>query len=228
MSFRVLLVNAGTQTERLFREAVEAFGAELVALDGAEAAAQRILGERFEAIFLDTVNAAVSRQGLIQLIRKSRLNSQVAIVLLTDYQGSGTVTGEAPGGASHLVRPTTTRDLQPLLQELRKKIRADRRKHRRLSFRAAVNCLHGARRFRATSFNLSLTGMLVDMSVPFELGDEWEVRFLLAADEPAFHARARVVRAEGPNRVGLRFQNLENPVRQRLQQFLDQHLPPGK
>lgn len=228
MSFRVLLVNAATETERLFRKAVEVFGAELVALDSAEAAGRRIRDERYEAIFLDTVNPAVSRQGLTQLIRKSRLNSQAAIVLLADYQGSGTVTGKAPGGASHLVRPVSTKDLQPLLKELRKKIRADRRKYRRLSFRTTVNCIQGLRRFRAPSFNLSVTGMLVDVSVPFELGEEWELRFLLAPDEPVFHARARVVRAEGPNRVGLTFQSLENPERQRLQQFLDQHLPPLK
>lgn len=68
--------------------------------------------------------------------------------------------------------------------------------------------------------------MLVDVSVPFELGKEWELRFLLTPDAPVFQARARVVRAQGPSRVGLTFQNLENLARQRLQQFLEQHLPP--
>lgn len=228
ISFRVLLVNAATPTQRLCAAAAKVLGAELVAEESAERAAHRIHAERFEAIFIDTADPGVSRQGLTHLIRMSRLNSQAPVLLLTDYQGKGTVAGETPEGAVLLVRPASGMDLEPLRKELRKRIRAERRRHRRLSVRTTVSCSAGLRRFRATSFDLSATGMLIDVNVPFELGEEWEVQFLLAPDEPAFRGRVRVARTAGPNRVAVTFQKLGGLERQRLRQFLDQHLLPRR
>lgn len=226
MAFRLVLVTEEVETARIFKEAVARVGVDAITIESAELAARRIREEKFDGIFIDPTVPNLSRQGFTRLIRNSKFNSQAPIVLLRSYPREGTVTGKASDGVSVMVRPSSAADLMPFLKELKRKLVAERRRYRRLPFRTNVNCLEGIRRFRATSVNVSATGMLLDVSSALERGDELEVYFSLAAEDPPFRARVRVVRIGGPNRVATAFQNLGSPERQRLRGFLDQHLPP--
>ena len=225
MQFRLLLVNSEIQTGLVFKQAAPAVGAELIAFESPELAARRIRDERFDGIFVDADIPNFSRQGFTNVVRNSKFNSQTPIILLTGYRGAGTVPAQDSDGVSRVGRPSRPQDLLPFLKELKRKLIAERRKNRRLSFRTEVNCIQGSRRFRAMSVNLSAQGMLLEVAWPLEKGDELEVHFQLASEDPVFRARVRVVRASGPGRVGLTFQNLGNIERLRLREFLEQHLP---
>jgi DNA-binding response OmpR family regulator len=228
VGFRLLLVNNETQTGRIFKQAAPVVGAELIATDAAETAARCIRDERFDGIFVGADVPNFSRQGFTHLVRKSKFNSQTPVFLLTGYTGSERVPGKESDSFSRVAKPSSAADLLPFLKELKRKLVADRRKHGRLAFRTDVNCTQGARRFRAMSVNLSTQGMLIETSWRFEGEDELEIHFLLTEKEPVFRARVRVARVGAPNRVGVAFHNLGANERQRLRQFLDQHLLPRR
>lgn len=223
---RILLVSDEAPTARIFNEAVSAEGGELIPAETAESAPRRVRDERFDAIFADTSLPNFSRSGFTRVVRKSKLNSGALIVLLA---GLPAPKGGAPGPSvdvSVMAKYALSSELPPLLKSLAKKLMADRRKHRRLSFRAQVNCIQGVRRFRATSVNLGISGLLLESAFPVELGSELQLFFNLVSGEHVLQTRGQVVRMDVGNRVGVAFQNLGGFERGRLRQFLDLHLPP--
>lgn len=198
----------------------------MILIETPELAARRIHDERFDVIFVDTGLPNLSRAGFTRIIRNSKLNSQAPLVLLTGLAAPQAGTKDASAGVSAIAKYALPAELPVFLRKLKQKLMADRRKHRRLSFRASLNCVEGVRRFRATSVNLSASGMMIESSFPLEIGTGLELYFYLASEEPLLHARGRVARMEASDRVGVVFQNLGSFERERLRQFLDLHLPP--
>lgn len=222
---RLLLVSNESQSERVFTEAARSIGAELTAIATLEQAARSIRDERFETIFADSSLARFSRQGFASLVRRSRLNSQTPIVVLSVAR-PGTITGDALSpGLIMMGKPSKASDLSPYLKDMKSKLMTDRRKNRRLAFRISVNCVQGPRHLKATSANLSSTGILLEMGWVPQCGDELELHFELAPHEPIFHGLARVVRLADPNRAGLAFLNLGGKEHGHLSRFLEAHLP---
>lgn len=190
-----------------------------------EAAGWRLREQPFEAVFADTAAPNLSRAGFTRVTRNSKLNSQTPIVFLTGLGGPAAAPEGAPPGVSVMAKVALHVELPLFLRVLKKKLTTERRKGRRLSFRTRVNCLQGAARFRATSADLASAGMLFEAGFPLQLNAEVELSFSLAPGEPAFQARARVVRVDSSGRVGVAFQKISNPDRERLRQFLNLHLP---
>jgi len=181
--------------------------------------------DRFEAIFIDPSLANFSRQGFTRLIRESAFNSQTPIVLLlTPYREKFDKSDES-AGVSVMVKPSRPDDLSPYLKEIKQKLIADRRKNRRLAYRTSVNCVYGMQRLKATSVNVSVMGILLELSWGFKYGDNMELHFQLVKDEPIFRGLARVVRLQDPGMVGLTFEKLGPLERERLRRFIDTHLP---
>ena len=223
--FRLLLVDDDAQTARVFTEAASSIGAELTAIATLEQAARRIRDERFETIFADPSLAQFSRQGFRHLVRTSRFNSQTPIVLLSTARAGVVSAEESFAGVSMIAKPSRSADLLPYLNELKRKLMTDRRKNRRLPFRISVVSVQGLKRLKATSVDVSATGIMLEMSSIPRCGDELELSFPLAPQEPIFHGFARVVRLENPNRAGLAFLNLGGSEHARLRRFVEAHLP---
>jgi len=181
--------------------------------------------DRFEAIFIDPSLANFSRQGFTRLIRKSAFNSQTPIILLLTPYREKFDKSDGSAGVSVMVKPSRPDDLLPYLQEIKQKLIADRRKNRRLAYRTSVNCVYGMQRLKATSVNVSVMGILLELSWGFKYGDIMELHFQLVKDEPIFRGLARVVRLEGPGMVGLTFEKHGPMERERLRRFIDAHLP---
>ena len=219
------MVDDDTQTTRVFTDAASSIGAELTAIETPEQAARRIRDERFETIFADPSLAQFSRQGFRRLVRTSRFNSQTPIVLLSTARAGTVSAEEAAAGVSTMGKPSRSADLLPYLNELKRKLMTDRRKNRRLPFRISVVSVQGMKRLKATSVNLSATGILLEMSSILQCGDEVELSFPLASQEPIFHGFARVVRLENPSRAVLAFLNLGGSEHARLRRFVEAHLP---
>jgi PilZ domain len=223
---RILLGSEEAKTVRLFNRGVSVEGGDLVIAETPETAARSVREERFDAVFADTSLPNFSRSGFTRIVRSSRLNSGAPLILLA---GLPSAKNAAPGSSPEvavMAKYALPSELAPLLKSLARKLLSDRRKHRRLSFRASVNCVDGIRRFRARSINLGISGMLLEMAVAVETETHLRLYFNLASGEPAMHTPARVVRREIGNLVGVSFQNMEGFEHQRLRQFLDRHLPP--
>ncbi len=116
-------------------------------------------------------------------------------------------------------------ELPPVLKDLAGKLASNRRKRRRLSFRAVVNCVEGIRRFRARSVNMGKSGMPLESPIPIEEGTELQLYFYLAPGETALHARGGAARLDAGNQMGVAFEKTRNYERERHRQFLDLHLP---
>ena len=224
MAVRLLLATNVTRTAQAFTQSAREVGADTQAFENLTAATRAVRDERFDAIFIDAMLSGFNREEFLIFVRNSKFNSQAPLIVLTGYQPPQSASRAAPAGVPVLLRPTPE-DLRPFLRELRRKLGVERRKHRRLSFRTGVTCVQGVRRFNATSVNLSSVGMLLEAAPFLGRGEEFEMRFPLASEDPPIMARARVVRQEGTNRVGVAFQSLDAALRQRLQRFLEAHLP---
>ena len=223
--FRVLLVNQASQTTRAFKEAARSVGAELIVVETSEEGGRGVRDDRFEAIFIDPSIANFSRQGFTRLIRLSAFNSLTPIILILSQYREKFDKSDESAGVSVMAKPSRPDDLLPYLQELKRKLMADRRKNRRLAYRTNVNCAYGMQHLKATSVNLGVTGILLEMSWVPKYGDGMELHFQLVKDEPVFHGHVRVVRLEVPGLVGLTFEKLAPPERERLRRFIDAHLP---
>ncbi len=221
----MLLVNQFPKTTRVFQEAAHSVGAELTVLETFEQAGREIGEERYEGIFVDPAVPNFSRQGFAHLVRHSLFNSQTPVILIVSLYAEESERVKVPTGFSVMARPLNSADLLPHLEELRQKLLADRRKDRRLDYRASMNCVHGGRRMKATSVNISTTGVLLELSWVPQRGEEMELHFQLTDGAPDCSARARVIRLEGPGRAALVFHNLPPAVRDRLRKFIDTHLP---
>jgi len=221
----VLLINQVSQTARMFKEAARSVGAELTVVETPEEGGRSVRDDRFEAIFIDPSIANFSRHGFIRLIRLSAFNSQTPIVILLSPYSEKFDQSDESAGVSAMVKPSRPDDLFPYLQEIKRKLMADRRKNRRLAFRTSVNCVYGMQRLKATSVNLSVLGILLEMSSVLKYGDNMELYFQLVNNEPTFRGFARVVRLEVPGMVGLTFEKLGPAERERLRRFIDAHLP---
>jgi CheY-like chemotaxis protein len=208
----------------VFKQSALEVAAETESFENLTLATRAVRDERFDAIFIDASLPDFIPHEFLMFLRQTKFNSQAPLVLLTGYQAPGSAPRAGPAGAFLRLR-ATPEELRPFLRELRRKIGGERRKHRRLSFRTSVACIQGLRRFQATSVNLSSVGMLLEAASFLGWGEEFEVRFVLAAGDPPVIARARAGRVEGPNRLAITFQNLDVTLRQRLQKFLDAHLP---
>jgi DNA-binding response OmpR family regulator len=223
-----MLVNQLAETTLIFRDAAKSVGAELTPLETAERAARHVRADRYDVIFVDPSVANFSRQGFTHLVRQSAFNSQTPIVLISAPYSEKFVKLEAPSGVSVMAKPSNSAELLPCLQEIKKRLLTERRKNHRLSYRTGVNCIHGGRRLKATSVNLSATGILLEMTWDPKKGDDLELHFQLAVGETEFHALARVVRLQGQGRAAIAFQNLPSSERERLHRFLEAHLPASR
>jgi DNA-binding response OmpR family regulator len=219
---RILLGSADRKTARIFKELVSAEGGDLILGESSELAARLARDERFDTLFADTGLPNFSRSGFTRIVRKSKMNSRAPLVLLAGLPGAASRSSQ---DVLVMAKFAVAAELPPLLRELARKLASDRRKHRRLSFRASVNCVEGSRRFRARSVNLGISGMLLESPLVIETGTELQLYFYLAPGETALHSPARVVRLDAGQQIGVSFQNMGNYERGRLRQFLDLHLP---
>lgn len=209
----------------VFKEAARWVEAELTLLETPELAGRSVRENRFEAIFVDPSIANFSRQGFTRVVRLSPFNSQTPIVLISTPYAEKYVKFDDPGVVTVMAKPSSADDLLPYLEDIKRRLRADRRKNRRLPYRTGVNCLQGGRRLKATSVNISTTGILLEMSWAPKFGEELELHFQLGEDERSLNARARVVRIEGPGRAALGFHSLPAFDRERVRRLVEAHLP---
>ncbi len=218
MTFRICLVSRATDIILSFRERVSALNGEMTVCEGPEGAAQRVQDEKFNAIFVDTDVPNFSRAGFLRVVRNSKSNSRVPVALLRAFGGAASA-APPPTDYAILYKPLHPADLDSCLQDLKQKTATERRNTRRLALRLRVNCVQGVRRFTATSVNVSEKGMLLEMSNPLRVGDQFDISFALPNDERVLHAVARVARLTKTQHMGVVFHGMSNIDVERLRRL---------
>ncbi len=90
-----------------------------------------------------------------------------------------------------------------------------------VSFRVDTYAADAGQPEPALALNLSVSGILLEASGSFAVGQAVLLEFPLGEDPPPVRARGRVVRLAGPARCGIEFSDVETDMAARIRQFLD-------
>ncbi len=90
----------------------------------------------------------------------------------------------------------------------------------RLPFRTAVDCRWRDKQIKATSVNISESGVLLEGSGEVTVGQEVDVEFLIPEALEPVRARVKVVRKEDPDRIGIRFLTLTPAEKTAIQRYI--------
>jgi c-di-GMP-binding flagellar brake protein YcgR len=116
--------------------------------------------------------------------------------------------GFEAGVTFFLTKPFKPDKLRGLLLTMRSAILKERRRYLRLPFRTTVTCQYGEKESKLGSVNISGCGMLLESSVGQEPGQQIFLLFMLPAGQQLLKPRAKIVRKEPPDRVGVAFLGL--------------------
>src|SRR4029077_9667781 len=118
---------------------------------------------------------------LTQLVRASPSNSKVPIVMLTGMDDVGTMRkGFQAGITFFLGKPITKDRVVSIVNIMRGVMLNEKRRHARLPLRTTVTCQLKEASFQSQSVNLGSGGMLLETSAETSLGQEIDLKFMIA------------------------------------------------
>ncbi len=188
---------------------VKPLGWEVLTLADSQEAARRLEGEKFEGFLLDVLMPEVDGFELAKRIRRSSLNREVPIIMLTGLDDVETMRkGFNAGATCFLGKPISQERLYALVRAMRGPLLREKRRHVRLPFRTAVNCRlgpHFDRPFVSLSETISEGGMSLGGSGGAEVGQELELEFGIAGASKLAGVRSKVLRKEPSGRIAVQF-----------------------
>ncbi len=221
MALKVMFVDDEPEVLKVIRAMVAPLGYQVSTFSDSQAAAERVKAEKFDGIFLDARMPHPDGFELAQTIRRSPLNSTVPVVMLTGYSDLETMRKAFRAGITFFLgKPITPERLRGILGAMLGAMLKEKRLHTRLFFRAAVTCKFGAKRFKTESVNLSEGGVLLEDSGGAKPGDEVDLEFLVPPSPQPLALRAKAVRNEPPDRLGLQFLALSPEEREAVQTYI--------
>jgi CheY-like chemotaxis protein len=221
MALKVMIVDDEPAVLQVLKDLMGPAGLAVTAFADSREAAARVEKEKFDAAFVDVSMPGMDGFELTRCIRASRSNSRIPIVMLTGHDDLETMRKGCQAGITFFLgKPFSPEKLRGLLAVTRGAILNEKRRYARLPLRAAVTCQAGGMRFKAGSLNISEAGMLLEYAGRVALGQEVELEFMLPQVRQPLRPRARVVRLEDPNHMGVQFVSLEPAERAAIQNYI--------
>lgn len=221
MSLKLLVVDDDPAVLRAIKTVIESLGYEVLALTDSREAAVRVRRQKFAGAFVDARMPDLDGPDLVRLIRSSPTNNSIPIFMLTGYDDVETMReGFRAGITFFMGKPLDMGRLANILKLMKEAMLREKRSYIRLPLRTVVNCNTGEHQFTATSLNIGEGGMLLEPSGGLEPGQELWLRFSLPRIPQTLNPRARVVRRERPDRMGVWFLEVSPEDRKALQDFI--------
>ncbi len=221
MSYRIMVVDDEPGVLTLFKSTVEPLGFEVTTMVDSREASLCIERQKFDGFFLDARMPAPDGFELTRQIRASRRNAQVPIVMLTGHDDVETMRQGFQAGATFFIgKPFSLERMRGLFSALRSAMLVEKRRSVRLPFSASVICRFRQREFKSLCANISEGGILLDSSGGLSVGNVAELEFRMPADREALRVRARVVRREPPDRLGLQFLELPPEALKKIRDYV--------
>lgn len=225
MSMKLMVVDDDPAALDLVESLVEPLGYEVLALADSRHAAECVNKQRFDGVFVDVQMPNMDGFELTSLIRASRLNSRVPIVMITAFEDVETMRhGYKAGVTFFLTKPFNPEKLRGLLLAMRSAILRERTRYVRLPFRTTVTCRWGNEQSELGSVNISECGMLLESSRGLELGEEINLDFTLSPGQEHLSLRAKVVHKEPPDRIGVQFHGLTSEDQETIWDYISRGL----
>ena len=221
MSLKIMVVDDEPVSLTLVRSVSAGSGHIVFGFKDCQEAGLRTEKQRFDVAFVGMREPQTDGLELARRIRSSQVNRETAIVMLSATDDVGSLRQAFGEGADFvLVKPLTGGRLRPMLAAMDSPGWKGKRHAARLPLFTDVICVSDEHQVRLSSINISESGMLLQPSVDCEIGQEVRLEFKLAEVRALVNVRARIVRKEGKERVGVAFGDLAVEHRNAIQLYV--------
>lgn len=201
MPIRIMVVDDEQPILSLIESAIRGPEIDVIPLSNSLEAADLLKVEKLDGVFVDVRMPRLDGFELTKLVRRSRLNGSIPVVLMTGSNDVDTMQeGFQAGATCFLGKPFESRELSALARAMQSPKSSERRKHRRLPYSPTVSCSvdrDEESEFITTGLNIGPGGMLLRPSNGLVVGQQLRMRFVLPDGTEIRDATALVVR-EGP------------------------------
>jgi CheY-like chemotaxis protein len=225
MSLKIMVVDDEALTLKVMRSLIVPLGHRILTLENGQEARQHAEKERFEVIFVGMPGPDGIK--LARQILDSQPNKDTIVVMLSVKDDIQTLREAFGAGVTFVVpKPIASARILPMLAAVDSPNWEVRRHAARLPISTEVNCEWGNQGFSMRSVNISESGMLLRSShaVKVEIGGEVSLEFKIVELRASLNVRARIVRKEGSEGVGVEFIGLQVEDRNAIQLYIMGHL----
>jgi CheY-like chemotaxis protein len=209
MSLKIMVVDDEPLGPKLIRSLAAPLYHTVFAFEDSQTAWQRAESQRFDVAFVAMGTPQLDGLELVRRIRKSPLNLETTIVMLSATDDIMSLRAAFSEGADFvLAKPVTAGRIRPMLAAMDSPGWKSKRRAARLPLITEVICTWDDRKFPLRSLNVSESGMLLQPAPEIDLGQEVALAFKIAEVQASLNILARIVRKEGAERIGVGFLGL--------------------
>jgi DNA-binding response OmpR family regulator len=224
MPTKMMIVDDDPAALDLILALVEPLGFDVLALKDSRHAAKCATEQSYDAIFVDVQMPHIDGFELTKLIRGSRLNNGVPIVMITAHEDVETMRrGFKAGVTFFLTKPFHPQKLRGLLLALRSAISQQKKRQTRLPFYTRVTGRWGYKYAELSSVSLGESGMVLESAGEVDAGQEINLDFSLAPGQKPLSLRGKVIRKDPPDRIEVHFQTLTAEDQEAIRQYMSLH-----
>ena len=218
-SIKLLVVEDDAPSLRLMAEVFTSLQAEVQPVNNSETAALLVGKEKFDGIFLDLEMPRLHGLDLTSWIRESSWNKSTPIVAVSGRNDRETMRQSFTLGATYfLQKPIDRQKLSRLFRTVRGSMLQNRRRSVRVPLHTELMCSVGMRTVRGVSWNISQTGMLIEV-VGLEAGNVVQLSFRMPPSRENIDASGVVVWV-GETRQGIQFKNMSGHNQYLIRSFI--------
>lgn len=223
---KILVVDNDTATLRLLDTTLKAMGAAPRCLPSSKQAAEVVNKEKFDGAFLEWDTPELNGVELTKRIRASKSNPKIPIAMLTASKNAKVIAEAFKAGVTFfLSKPVGAKELQKLLNVSRGAMLAERRRYQRAPATVVVKCEWGDKQASGQALNLSIVGLLVNLTPRPDVGTELKVEFLLPPAPQPLSLKGTVVRHGPGHQAGVKFHRLSAEEQETLKSYIERTLP---
>jgi DNA-binding response OmpR family regulator len=221
MNRRALVVDDEPAVCRLIQDVMNSTGMTVLTLTKSSEAADYLRDEKFDVVLLDMRMPAPDGIEVARQTRGSGFNRMTPIIMLSDDQNLSAVSEGFQAGASFfLYKPIDRGRLLHLIRATRGAIEQEKRRFRRIAYRAKVQLTSDKISLHGETVDISLNGLLVEAANCLPRGAMVDVSLELAPGNKPIEGSGLVMRTVDEKQMGIEFNLLSKAESSRLQEFL--------
>jgi DNA-binding response OmpR family regulator len=224
MNIRVMAVDDEPAVLNLLKTLLVSHGYEVLAIEDSREALKRLEDEKVDGLFVDVRMPYLDGFELTKLVRESKLNGQVPIVMLTGLDDAETMRkGFDMGISFFLGKPFTRERVYNLFRATKGPVAREHLRYIRVPLRTTVDCNWGSHtrgHFKSDSQDISEGGMRLSPLGGLEVGQGMSLDFSLPDTSRRLSVDAQVVREVPHDGIGVKFVTLPTLDKEAIQQYI--------